>query len=554
MAIAEARGRSELPHALTRLIGRETESADLVSLLTTSGARLVTLTGPGGIGKTHLAIDVARKVDATFADGAVFVPLAAIRDPGLVLPTVARSLAIQEVAGQSIRDHLANVLSDWRALLILDNLEHLLAAATDLAFILEHCPGITMLVTSRAPLRIRGEREYAVPALPVPDAGDAAHLAENAAVQLFIERARSVDATFALDGATAPIVGEICRRLDGLPLAIELAAARTKVLAPAAMLARLDHRLPLLIGGARDLPDRLRTMRDAIAWSYDLLTPDEQQFFRQLAVFVGGFTLDAAETVTLAATPAPATQGSHSSADVIDQITALIDQSLLQGPGGSAGEPRYSMLETVREFGLERLAAAGETEDHAVRAAHAAYMQSLTEPVHDWPFAASYVRAMARLDVELANVRAALEWADREDDAALRLRLAGSMAYFWMMRGHFREGFTWLERTLLRAEAAGAALDAERARALNLAGALASFQGDGDTAATLLADAIRLAQAQEDWLRVGMALGALGLTELQRGNYQQASQRTGEAISLLRRIETPTGESRVALSRTYANL
>ena len=365
-----------LPAPLTAFVGRERELAGLRALLARRDVRLLTVTGPGGVGKTRLAIEAARELADGFAAGVRFVPLAPLGSPDLVLPAIARTLGIGESHPGGILRDLTEQLASTELLLVLDNFEHLLAAGPDLALLLAACPALTLLVTSRAALRVSGEHEFAVPPLPLPverGTWTFEQIAASDAVRLFVERAEAVQAGFRLTPANAWDAAEICRRLDGLPLAIELAAARVKVFPPHALLARLERRLPLLTGGPRDAPARLRTMRDAIAWSHDLLDADEQRLFRRLAVFVGGFTLDAAIDV--------AGDGTLPEAAVVEGISSLVDKSLLlpaasdDAANDDLGEPRFSMLETVREFALDELARSGEED--AVRRAHAEYFRAL---------------------------------------------------------------------------------------------------------------------------------------------------------------------------------
>ena len=418
---------STLPAPVTLLVGREDELAEVVALLVRPEVRLVTLTGPGGVGKTRLALAVAAEVEPDFPDGAVYVDLIPVAEPGALGAAIARTLGLRESEDEDLDEALRRLLRERELLVLLDNFEQVLTAAPVLSNLLAACPGLTLLVTSRTVLRLSGEHAYPVPplALPAPRGRthslSAADAAAAPAVSLFVARAAAAKPGFALDDTNAALVVEICHRLDGLPLAVELAAARIGALPPAALLRRLERRLPLLAGGPRNLPGRQQTMRDAIAWSYDLLSPTEQALFRRLAIFAGGCTLEAAESV---AAPAPrGVEGGSADVgiDVMNGVIALVQQSLLQQREDQNGEPRYLMLETIREYGLEQLAANGEEVD--TRRAHARFFLSIaerpadgSEPVED------------RLEADHDNLRAALAWTIEHDpESALRLA-AGSGA------------------------------------------------------------------------------------------------------------------------------
>ena len=510
---ARSHPSAQLPVPPTRLIGRETEVTAITHLLAQDDVRLVTLTGPGGIGKTRLALAVAADAVSRYQDGVFFVDLSALTDPALVMPTIAATVGVGEVAGEAMGETLRRSLRDRRLLLVLDNVEHLLGAATDIAALVSTCPDLVILVTSRVPLHLPGEWEVAVAPLPVPDPDrhlPLVDLAERAAVALFVERARAARADFALTTANAPAVAEICHRLDGLPLAIELAAAYVKVLPPQALLKRLEKRLPLLTGGARTLPARQQTMRNAIAWSHDLLTPEEQVHFRRLAVFAGGCTLEAAEAVV----------NQEGTRDVFAGIAALVDTSLLRQDERTEGEPRYVMLETVREYGLERLEASGEGT--ACRSRHAGFFLALLEQGD--PDEVDSTPYQAWLDViehEHDNVRAALGWSRDTGDHDTLLRLAGAVAWFWYYRGHLNEGRRWLDQALQTPS--DDASPRPRAWALTASGLLANVGGDTDRASE------RLTASFDWWERSGDAYGyaiarsLLGGVRVSEGQYDEAA-------------------------------
>jgi non-specific serine/threonine protein kinase len=492
----------------------------------------VTLTGPGGVGKTCLALHAAAALAGRFADGVCFVPLAPLRDPALVAATVARSLELAEAPGLPPLDALRDFLRNRRLLLLLDNFEQVLGAAPDIATLLDACPRLTVLVTSREALRLRAERVYPVPPLTLPAAGAAAPeaLARAPAVALYLERARAVRPDLPATGANLRAAAEICARLDGLPLAIELAAARSPALAPPALLARLRGWLDLLTRGARDAPDRHRTMRRAIGWSYDLLSQGERALFERFAVFAGEATLDAVEAIC---------GGGGVPDTLLDDLTALVEKSLVQADDAPPGEPRYRMLETVREFALERLAAGGGAA--AVGARHAAHFLALAEAAGPELRGPRMGVWLDRLERDHDNLRAALEWApDNPASTEAALRAGAALAAFWLARGHVHEGQRRLAALLARPAARAATLG--RVRALGAAGSLAFWQGGEEAAAERpLAEALALARHLGDARGTADALRLLGEVAQRRGD--TAAARTGfeESLALARAADDPGG-------------
>jgi non-specific serine/threonine protein kinase len=510
-------GRGALPTALTPFVGREREVVAACALLLRPDVRLVTLTGPGGVGKTRLALQVAAELGRTF-DGVAFVSLAPIRDPRLVLPTVAQVLGVREAGDWSVVEVLADALGERLLLLVLDNLEQV-PAAPHIAELLVACPSVKVLATSREVLRVSGECDFPVPPLALPDGPPvttAAALGAFEAVRLFVARAQAVNPDFALDEDNAPVVAEACRRLDGLPLAIELAAARLRHLPLKALLARLQKRLPLLTGGARDQPARLRTMRDAIAWSYELLDDVERALLRRLAVFVGGVTLDAAEAV--------GGEGGKNERppSVLEGVASLVDKSLLRPEAGAGGEARYRMLETIREYGLERLEARGEVEP--ARRAHAAYFLAFAEHAARGVLTAAEQSAwLDRLERDHDNLRSSLAWFLDADDAEAALRLAGALSFFWYYRGHLAEGRRALESALAAGAPDARVAPAVRAWALTGSGLLANVQGDLVAATTRLTEGIELWGASGEAWGAAVARGLLGGVLVGQGRYDEAA-------------------------------
>ena len=515
-----------LPTSPTPMIGRERESAEVVALLRRDDVRLLTLTGPGGAGKTRLALRVTEELDPNFADGVAYVPLASVPVADAVAATIAQVLDVRE-DGPSIVDRLRIALRDRAVLLVADNFEHVLAAAPLVVDLLATCPSLKVLVTSRARLRVTGEHAYPVPPLTLPDAGARASVAAVAgsdAVRLFVARARAVDPSFALADAEATTVAELCRRVDGLPLAIELAAAWAPILPPAALLARLEPRLPLLTGGARDLPTRQQTMRDAIAWSHDLLAPGEQDLFRRLAVFAGGFGLEAVEAVAGAEE-----EGAEVLPGLFRGVAALVDKSLIGRGGGHDEAPRFRMLETVREFALERLEEGGEAE--AVRRRHAAHYLALAEEAEPALWGPDPQQWLERLQAEHDNLRTALTWTTAGAEPEWGVRLAGALWPFWRLRFFPGEGRRWLERALARC---GETPSLSRAKALLGVGTLAWAQSDYARAEPALAEAVCAYQALGDPVGTGRVRLALGRLCWDRGDFDRAAACCEEALDLFR--------------------
>jgi predicted ATPase/class 3 adenylate cyclase len=520
--------RNNLPLQPTPLVGREKEVSEVRDLLRGEETHLLTLTGPGGIGKTRLALQAAADLLDGFSDGTFFTPLATLTEAQLFLPAVAESLGVRETGEQPLDESLKVYLHERRLLLVLDNFEQVLGAAPTVTELVAGAPGLKVLATSRAPLGLYGEKEYAVPPLSVPDVRhlpDLKSLSQYEAVRLFIERAKSAKADFEVTEESAPAVAEICVRLDGLPLAIELAAARIKMLPPKAMLQRIGSRLKLLTGGARDLPERQRTLRGAIEWSFALLEEGEQLLFGRLAVFSGGRALEAIEAICDA-------EGDLLM-DAFEGVSSLLDKSLLRQEEGHNSEPRFVMLETVHEFAREKLEKSAEAEE--IKRVHAQYFLTLAEEAYPELRGPHQLEWLERLEAEHDNMRTALSWALERKEVEAALRLGSTLSLLWSVRGYHSEGRRWLEEALAMD---GRGSPEVRAMALAGVGMLASAQGDLDRAQEACEEGLELLanearEASEAKLNL---LAGLGWVTWQREEHDKATQLFEESLALSREI------------------
>ncbi|CAA9242268.1 MAG: hypothetical protein AVDCRST_MAG93-1386, partial [uncultured Chloroflexia bacterium] len=537
-----------LPAPATRLVGRSTEVATLCAYLEDTGVRLLTLVGPPGIGKTRLSLQVADEMAHAFRDGSAFVALGSLTDPALVPSAIARALGIHETSGQPVIDGLKSVLADLNLLLVLDNFEQVLDAGILVGELLEAARGLKVLVTSRIPLHLYGEHEYMVPPLALPDLDHLPHaeadrvaaLMEAEAVRLFVDRARAVNREFAITATNAATVAMICHRVDGLPLAIELAAARSKMLTPQALFLRLSNRLNELAGGARNLPARQQSLRGAIDWSYHMLEPHEQALFRQLAVCAGSWTLEAAEAVIGDQMPALADGWT-----ILNGIHSLLDKSLVKpatpmlqvaGPTMVSDTPRFMMLETIREYAAEQLLARDEADNSRRR--HAAYFHRMAESADQVLKGPDQTAWVARLSADHDNLRAALQWtlggslSDQGHDVERGVRLATALAHFWYLHGYWDEGRAWLERALA---ATDSAIDTmPRGQALLGAARLAFGQSDYVEARALYEASEQIFRALGDDLASSDALRGLARVAVNDGSYDQAWMLFDAALHLCR--------------------
>lgn len=541
-----------LPVLPTPFVGRHDIIDEICTLLLDESVRLLTLTGPGGVGKTRLALRVAEEVLPYFEDGVYFVALASIADPNLVVPTIAQALGVKEAGNSAISEVLRESLQDKGMLLVLDNLEQVVGAATQIREVLSNAPGVQVIITSRVSLHLYGEHEYPVPPMDMPGADEsepttATSLSKFEAIQLFVARARAIDAEFRLTDSNAATIAEICRRLDGLPLALELAATRLRLFNPKALLSRLEKSLPLLTGGARDMPDRHRTLYNSIDWSYNLLSPAEKQLFTLMSVFVGGYTLSAVESLA-------ATISADPNAGTLDQLDSLVAQSLVrrwqwQDSGEEAErEPRFWMLATIREFALEKLAEQQGT--HAARTAHANYFLNVAEEARGYLRGPQQEVWFDKLERDHNNFRAALTFLFDGEDPMAGARLVSVLAWFWYVRGFYTEGRRWISLTLSAVEqnnhdTGNSETLALRADILRIAGILAYMQSDHDQAVDFSKQALKIARRLEDKGLIARTLNNIGTILDQQGKTRESHSYHEESLQIRREMGDRPGMAHV---------
>lgn len=520
------------PIPLTPLVGREQEVTALCALLQRPEVRLVTLAGTGGVGKTRLALEIGTEVRDSFADGVYFVSLAPVRDPSLIISTITQTLALKELPNQSLLELLKAFLRYKSLLLLLDNFEQIIGAAPLLNDLLETCPSLKILVTSRSVLHLRGEYEFLVPPLALPDLTvlpTSEVLAQYSAVALFLQRVHTILPAFQMLPCNARSIAEVCVHLDGLPLALELAATRMKLFTPQALLVRLGHLLPLLTSGARDAPERQQTLRQTIAWSYHLLTAAEQRLFQWLSVFVRGCTLEAIEALYETA--------EEPGGQLVETVTSLLDQSLLQVQRQEGTEPRFLMLETIREYALECLEGSGEAETMCQR--HATYYLTLAEEAEPHLSSVEQATWLRRLEDEHDNICAALHWflaAQKREEA---LRVSGALWIFWAM-SHLSEGQRWFEQVLAVSSDTFSEREARaRIKALHGAGVMAYYEGNYARVAELCEATLKIARAVGDKSAIALVLNGLGELALATEDHTKLHAVSQESVPLLREIGDP---------------